>query len=226
MKPVKERLLLVEGASERRLIPELIEANGVEWVREGQPVVFIEEARGFDELVKPGLLQAHLKAPGRRAVGVITDTDELTDGRWTELRRVILRADVDVPEVLPPGGLVLSATPQGPRFGVWMMPDNQSRGMLETFLHALVRDPADPLWAFTATACDEAKDRHNAAITPHNRDKARVHTWLAWQKEPGLQLHVAVKQRHVLDPRAPGTQPFVAWFCDLFGLTRERPEAA
>jgi len=52
-------------------------------------------------------------------------------------------------------------------------------------------------------------------------DTSPLHTWLAWQKPPGLQLHDAVKQR-LLDPTADASKPFVTWFCDLFEVSLRR----
>ncbi|MEM8720103.1 MAG: hypothetical protein AAGE84_12430 [Cyanobacteria bacterium P01_G01_bin.39] len=42
-----ENLLLVEGATEKRAIPELIEANGIIWeISPKKPVVFIDDYLG------------------------------------------------------------------------------------------------------------------------------------------------------------------------------------
>lgn len=92
------------------------------------------------------------------------------------------------------------------------MPDNRSRGMLETFLALLVP---------TSTLLDHARAAHGEAIRlgapcrPPHADKALVHTWLAWQDPPGRQLHEAVRDR-VLDTASPHADAFVAWFRDVF----------
>ena len=57
--------------------------------------------------------------------------------------------------------------------------------------------------------------RSGASFKDVHRRKAEIHTWLAWQDEPGKQLHEAVHHR-VLDPEKPESRPFVGWFRRLF----------
>ena len=42
MPSTSPRKLLVEGDTDKRVIPFLMEANGIEWERDGRPVVRIE----------------------------------------------------------------------------------------------------------------------------------------------------------------------------------------
>ena len=74
-----------------------------------------------------------------------------------------------------------------------------------------------------------AGDGNGDVRNPHlfkdvHKTKAVIHTWLAWQDEPGPQLHEAVKHR-VLDPKKPESRAFVDWFRRLFGvyLPKEGP---
>jgi hypothetical protein len=48
-------------------------------------------------------------------------------------------------------------------------------------------------------------------------DKARIHTWLAWQDPPGRQLHQAIMER-ILAPESENAQPFIRWFKELYML--------
>ena len=58
-----ENLLLVEGATEKRAIPELVEANGIIWeISPKKPVVFIDDYAGGDtKIVKPAVMSNELK---------------------------------------------------------------------------------------------------------------------------------------------------------------------
>ena len=47
--------------------------------------------------------------------------------------------------------------------------------------------------------------------------KAHVHTWLAWQKEPGKPMGQAITKRY-LDANAPHAQQLIVWIRKLFGL--------
>ena len=48
---INPKKLLVEGASEKRVIPELMEKHGVLWPNNNKPV-WIEESQGYEELIR------------------------------------------------------------------------------------------------------------------------------------------------------------------------------
>ena len=73
---IKTKKLLVEGDTEVRVIPYLMEQNGVTWVVEDQPVVHIEPQGGVEEIMKPEVISSELKATGIEALGVLVDADE------------------------------------------------------------------------------------------------------------------------------------------------------
>jgi hypothetical protein len=56
-----------------------------------------------------------------------------------------------------------------------------------------------------------------APFAEAHREKAKIYSWLAWQKPPGLQIHQAIQER-ILDPRHPEAQKFVSWFRQLYQL--------
>lgn len=218
------RVLLVEGATDQRLVPWLVElGGGLEWTRDGQVIVFIADVGGSETLLQRGTIAAELLESNREALGVMLDADDHPRERWQSLRERLL-TDVEglepsrVPESLPEHGFVTQVddeVPRGPRrLGVWMMPDNRSLGMLETFVRSLIAE--SELHAFAERSCDEAT-RLGAPFRTAHRDKAVVHTWLAWQDPPGRQLHDAIKQR-MLDPSLPLGQAFISWFRTLFGV--------
>ena len=97
------------------------------------------------------------------------------------------------------------------------MPNNASQGMMETFLNALRPADNSSLLAHVESVVDVARQTHGAAFSPFHRDKAIIHTWLAWQDPPGRQLHDAVKQA-MLGANHPYAGPFIAWFKTLYEL--------
>ncbi len=220
---IKPKKLLVEGASEKRIIPELMEKNGVLWPNHQIPV-WIDSHDGYENLVKPGGISGELIASDLTHLGIIVDADdnELLDQnnkpikRWQSLRNACLSAIPDLPEILPSTGLIHSA-PNNIKFGIWIMPDNHNKGMLETFLAYLVPDQSDRLWQFAKTTAQEAKEKYQASFKEVHRDKANIYTWLAWQNEPGRQLHEAVKEP-ILNATHPKAQDFVNWFKRLYDL--------
>ena len=211
--PVRPKKLLVEGGKDKRVIPYLIEANGVTWESGGAPIVHIEDLGGVEEFLKPGFLEAELRASELEVLGVIVDANGDAGARWNQVKARYTSEFPELPERIPAGGLV-EVHADGQRFGVWIMPDNRFSGMLEDFLAGLIPEDARPLHDFAKEAVSEAAER-DAPFRAAHRTKAEIHTWLAWQDEPGKQLHEAVHHR-VLDANMPESQPFVAWFRDLY----------
>ena len=210
-------ILLVEGKTEKRLIPELMEKRGVVW--ETAPKKFAVEIReAGGPVTAPDWIETHLKESALAALGVIFDADEMEgseDHRWAEMRNCCNAIGIALPDPAPAGGF-FTVLPNGIRFGVWMMPNNQPPGMLETFLLALLRpeETAGPLFQHAQTSVERAKDL-GAPFKAVHRDKALVHTWLAWQDQPGAQLHEAIKFK-ILDAASSNADTFVAWFRNLF----------
>lgn len=228
MQPIKDRLksmpsvLLVEGETDKRVFPELLEQAGIKpWVMKDMPRVRIDVVEGVDELLKLEGILTRSRVSSVKTLGIVLDADEEPTRRWDALRNRCLQDKVHplFPAELPEDGLVLEAHGQAPRFGIWMMPNNLSKGMLETFLTNLVPDgELNRLFQHARDSALRAKGEFQAPYKEVHLDKVLVHTWLAWQEEPGQQLHTALKAS-VLKPREVAlAQKFVAWFCRLYQL--------
>jgi hypothetical protein len=210
-----EKILLVEGAEDQRVIPELVEANGIIWGDKPKDrIVQIKSMDGVENLNKD-LINIELKASGLKIFGIIVDADDEPANRWQSIRNCLLERYPDIPEELPATGLIHHGEI---KIGVWMMPDNRERGMLETFLQFLLPDNDKNLWKFTEQSCKQASNC-GASYKEAHLDKAKIHTWLAWQNPPGRQLHDAVKQR-ILRPASPQAAVFMQWFRELFEIAR------
>ena len=97
------------------------------------------------------------------------------------------------------------------------MPDNQAPGAVEEFAVTLM-PPDDPLWDYADNCVVGLADHMGTErFGKLPKSKARVHTWLAWQEEPGMPIGAAIRD-HVLNPQAPAAQNFVAWVQRLFGV--------
>ena len=209
------RKLLVEGESDKRVIPYLLEANGVAWPEAPDHPVDIESYGGLDKVLEPGVIEAEIRVSGLEALGVVVDADGDAASRWNDVRTWCGGEFADLPEQIPAAGLEIVHS-GGPRFGVWIMPDNRFTGMLEDLLVQLVPDDSRPLYELAMNRVAEAK-RNGAPFRKVHERKAELHTWLAWQDPPGLRLHEAVEHA-VLDPARAESQPFVNWFKSLFHL--------
>ena len=210
---IHPRKLLVEGETDKCVIPYLLEANGVRWPDLPNPPVYIEPSGGVDKILKPGVVEGEIKASGLEALGVVVDANGSASDRWEQLRNSCGGEFADLPEQIPADGLeVVHAV--GPRFGVWIMPNNRIEGMLEDLLVRLIPDDSNALYKLARECAAEAGGKGAPFRDAHKR-KAEIFTWLAWGDPPGLRLHEAVKHR-VLDPKRPESRPFVNWFRRLF----------
>jgi hypothetical protein len=209
-----ENRLLVEGEEDKRVLPELLEKAGLQWGAKGNEVVRIHSLDGVENLTEEQV-GSQLKGAGLKRLGVLIDADDDPDARWLSVRASVAPWFA-LPSKPLSDGFVLPASGSNPRFGVWMMPDNTTRGMLETFMLAL-RPASEPaLLTHAERATDDARNLQ-APFSPSHRDKALIHTWLSWRDPPGRQLHQAIQER-MLDPAGPYTAPFVKWFKSLFEL--------
>jgi hypothetical protein len=167
-------------------------------------------------LLEPTNIEAAARTPGRQAVGIVIDANDQFDSRWLRVRNCCLGIAANFPADLPSEGLI-HQNEAGLRVGVWIMPDNQSRGMLETFLSGLIVPSHAALWTFAQDSCGLSRNHGAPYLDPH-RDKANLHTYLAWLDPPGRSLHVSVLAR-ALDGRLPLGERFAKWFIDLYQLT-------
>jgi hypothetical protein len=209
-------LLLVEGNEDLKTIPDLIEANGIDW---SSKPVWIEEYGGHSNLLRPDVIQSEMGTRGLQALGIMVDADENAPERWQEVRQACLPVIPDFPETLPETGLIyetLNTTDDVIKFGVWMMPNNVASGMLETFLAQMIPASSEPIWKYAQEATAQAKSR-GALFSPAHRDKANLYTWLAWQRPPGQPFIYALKDK-ILEPTRTDVQTFVTWFKTLYGL--------
>ena len=218
--PSRVHRLLVEGRSDLRIIPELVEKRtGRDWEANGRYWADVREFGGVANLDGPeerGRIEAELQDPRLEAWGLVRDADDAVEPAWNQVRGVLSEYfEENLPQKLPPGGF-FGTTTLGKSVGVWVMPDCRGGGMIETLLGDMV--PAGgtdaELWKYAATACQTAWKKQAPYKSVH-KDKARLHTWLAWQDEPGPQLHEAVRFGK-LDVQSEAARGFVEWFEKLF----------
>jgi len=97
------------------------------------------------------------------------------------------------------------------------MPDNQLPGILEDFIGFLVPQ-GDLLWT-RAADCLKSIPLEQRRFTSAKQAKAHIHTWLAWQEEPGTPFGSAITKRY-LDADALHAQKLMNWVKRLFDLPR------
>ena len=106
----------MEGATELRVIPYLMEANGIAWGPRGDPVVHIAPNNGADQLLKRGVIESELAASGLEALGVVIDANGDAVRRWSQIRDRCSNEFDGLPDEIPENGLEVDHR-DGPRFG-------------------------------------------------------------------------------------------------------------
>lgn len=204
--------LLVEGKLDRLFVAELLESSGIPWPRGLEPID-IRELDGLENLTDERM-DLEIKARELRNLGILLDANG--DGpvvRWSRMRG-LLSPFATLPESPPKGGAIVAG--HGIRFGLWIMPDNASTGMLETFVAQMLRPQDEPLWDHAKASARLAAGL-GARYRDAHADKAFLHTFLAWQDPPGPQVHQAMG-RNTFDATRGQGQAFIKWCKELFEL--------
>ena len=212
--------LHVEGRDDKWSIANVMLHHGVDYDQKPWPFAYpeIKDIGNIDDLLN-GIETAVAAASGN-TVGFVVDADKPLRSRWDAVRARLQRVDVHVPILPPRDGFIGRSNRFKSRVGIWLMPDNERDGILEDFLQELVSDN-DALIAHAEAATDRAKQiAGDAAFQDVDRSKAIVHSWLAWQKEPGLPFGTAIRAKF-FRADLPAAQRFANWFKTLFGVTSD-----
>lgn len=156
------------------------------------------------------------QAASNRVLGIVVDADAAISGRWQRNSQILTDSKkYNVPEVLPEEGLVLyPIDADDPKIGVWVMPDNRLNGMLEDFLAMLAVNDKELLDEVDVTL-ERIESKELNKYKAVHKAKARIHTFLAWQEEPGASMGNAIAKSYL---KADSDQAvlFVNWLRDLF----------
>ncbi len=206
-------VLLVEGQDDQHVVYHICDR------RPELPDFFIREMKGIDSLLES--VQAMLKTPRLQALGILIDANSDPTARWNQVKCSLPQEGLKLPKNIPPGGLVID-TPDRPRVGVWMMPDNVSSGELEDFVAKMIPGH-DPIWRRAKQYIDQIPDEERK-FKENKELSAKVYAWLATRKEP-KKMGLAIKAGG-LDISNQLCQSFVKWLAKLFAKSTTSPAAA
>ena len=203
------KILLVEGPDDEHVLKHICGNRDIPELDEVKP------HDGVIELLESLGVRPKLSEEGD-VIGVVIDADTDISARWQSIRNQVTGVGYqNVPDQPDPDGTILDP-PAGtllPRLGVWIMPNNQTNGILEDFLHSLVPQP-NILFDHarnSVAAIPEGERRFKQLYEP----KAIIRTWLAWQKNPGLPFGKAIAASF-LDPNVREVDVLAAWLKRLF----------
>lgn len=203
-----KRVLMVEGPDDEHVVKHICGERKIGKIETIQPY------GGKDPLLEG--IGARLKESDITALGIMLDADTDLQARWQSVTHHLKQAGyTDTPDMPSPEGTVIHPPAHSllPRVGIWLMPDNRLPGILEDFLRFLV-PVGDQLFAHVEQSLNTIP-QGLCRFDQLKQPKARIHTWLAWQEEPGKPLGQAISARY-LDPHLPAADTFAGWLQRTF----------
>ena len=178
---------------------------------------FVKRAGGVDKITK--IVKEALRNPSLTNIGIILDANDVgAKNRWESLKSLLSGKIEEIAletiqnygtgKVIKDGNLTI---------GFWIMPDNQNAGYLEHFLAKLI-PASDKTWNFAQETIETLKLSGFQAFSDAKTQKALLHTWLAWQKEPGRPFGQAAELGY-FDVASPVLDDFEEWFKATFQLS-------
>lgn len=246
MNELGKKILLVEGKGDKSIIEAILKCYSVNFsnikITEcndqrtcntcGQKIIIsdsnieIIDCEGDNNLLKK--LKALMKtAVEDEQIGIILDADkgyenETQDNqafnqRWQQVKE-ILKHKYTIPRKINESGFISEGkndinSLEPFKIGVWLMPDNSRSGMIEDFIIDMIDENAIN---FAKECVNEAKDKNITSFKETHHSKAIVHTYLAWQDEPGNHINYCLKPEKIAPQ--PTADLFVKWFKNLFEL--------
>lgn len=178
-----DRLLLVEGPDDRRLVEALLRhrlGGGGSAVQ----VVAAGGASAFKERIRALLMAAVQAGRNPRAIGIVRDADRNPAGAWQSVRDAVAAANLQPPE------RPAEFSDAGPRVGIFIVPDSESEGTLETLCKRSVAEKPAAHCVERYLTCLEERQ----AMSSRNRDKSFAHAYLASRSDPVARVGEAAQQ--------------------------------
>ena len=204
------QVLLVEGNDDLHVIAALCQKFQIE------ENFYIEDCRGVSNLLQG--LPVRLKGAGEiHTMGIVIDADIDLNSRWKEIKYILIKSGKYslIPEEFPKDGLILLPNNRDDiKIGVWIMPNNEVNGMLEDFISFLIPE-TDELTKPVKEALNSIETKGVNRYANIHRSKAYMHTWLAWQEEPGTPMGLAITKKY-LSTSPQICNSFVEWIKKLY----------
>lgn len=200
-------VLMVEGSDDEHVVKGICGRNNF------GKIDLIKPYQGVDSLLEA--IEVRTMESGVDALGIMLDADVDPQARWNAVTDRLKRAGYTTPTTPNKDGTIIDPPSDRlrPRVGIWLMPDNATTGILEDFLRFLV-ERTDPLLPLAQSAL-EGIPAECCRFSELSKPKALIHTWLAWQEEPGKPLGQAITARY-FDAGQPLAQVFSRWLFRLY----------
>jgi hypothetical protein len=204
--------LLVEGNDDFHVVHALFQKYNVPARNLENPTggyFSVKDCAGIDRLLE----QIPVQLKNLQKLGLIIDADSDIQVRWQSLRDILRNNGFALPENPDFDGTIISQN--GKTIGIWLMPNNDSNGMLEDFMQFLIPDE-DRLLDKATEVLGEIEDEEINNYNLIHKSKALIHTWLAWQETPGTPLGKAITTRYLATENTEISDRFINWITRLF----------
>ena len=200
-----DKVLLVEGDNDCHVVMALCKVHNV-------PKTFGIYQCDSDDGVLKRLNALIIRPNPPQVIGVMLDADNSLEGRWNSIKGKLRHYSYVFPSSPAPHGTMVESVSGEPKLGFWLMPNNQVSGMLEDFCAEL----AEPMSLGFARECvEQACGRKVTTFKEVHHSKAVIHTYLAWQDEPGYPLGRSITTQ-ALRPHTDVAVRFTNWLTHLF----------
>lgn len=190
----KERMLYTEGVNDKFVTISLLEQFG------HTDEVYLEHLNNDEKALKAFALK--ITNPNEtQCVGLIIDADDDIDNRIDKIMLELKNTcgvELTSKQIKNPQGCIFNV--EGLKAGIWIMPNNTTNGRIEDFLFEKI-DSSDALFnqvephLIDLEKLPEASNRFNKKMYKSvHRDKAKLHTYMAWSNPPDLSMGMAVKK--------------------------------
>lgn len=215
--------MIVEGRNDQYVLRSLLKQHSIDCAipdrdQYSNNAIIIDQKQHIQGVLEA--LDVVLDDSDLEHLAIVVDADTDLTARWDTLLNIFRRfGGKDLPRAPESKGTIftLEQRYRNLKVGVWLMPNNQIPGILEDFISFLIPESDAPLWqqAITCVGNIPETQRHFPDV---DVPKARIHTWLAWQKKPGQPLGIAVTAKY-LDVKAPYAQVLINWVKQVFDIT-------
>lgn len=238
MKAKPTKVLLVEGTDDLNVIGHIFLNHNIEVVTEKRiwkvenivDSIFIRDQEGLTNIqnnLEKGVFEqliedfgTELKQSELKMLGIIVDANGNAQSRWESFANKLKDLGYeDIPKSAEPNGTILKKNKNGlPTIGVWLMPNNVDSGMLEDFVGLLIPNEQENLWKLVENTVSLIPDEERRfSKEPDHSSKAKIHTYLAWQKRPGVPFGIAIREKF-LDVNAQNVANLMKWLKELFEI--------
>lgn len=217
-----ENILLIEGCADRTLFSALMRELKISDVTVCPPMdlggVYNGKNNAIDLL--PSLI-SQMEHGHVKRLGIIVDADFKHNhsghtSTYKKVTQLLSNSGYKIPSPYPSKLLkYIFQHPDGlPDIGLWIMPDNNSDGMLENWVEASITDAGQIKLLRQAKASIGQIKAPFFDIKTH-QIKAEIYTWLAWQKMPDKDIASVVGDK-LIDLNSINVKNLSAWAKDVF----------